>query len=599
MSTRQNDERSDRRGSFPAFCLLGLPLMMAAVLGCSSVTSSRVPQDGQGFSTPDRRDLAAESGGLAYFLPLGKVHIVALLNTVLVTNYALLTEKLADGQLVTNFATKILSDTNTVTRITSTTNYLATNSTAAPAGAGPASVPASSIYSNDTATTITTEQPVVTTNYLYNVTITADYVADRSNLFILKPRLDCLHDDNVNLSIDGNGLLGTLLTSNTDQTGGVIVALAQTAIQSFELAASGGIGGLGAVPAPENNADFATVKVTDDDDWTHLATGLLAMNRSLGLGLTATDRSNLSEALRKAADKAPGSAEFTSLKQAVADALNSVIINRTQLDLDDFRAAGVCVRPETEWLANSLNPSDRENYVLRERLLNRMLLEDAFPGEMERVRSPWPLLPPTHPQMIDISFNPFIPEEMAAAQAALKAGGLSIQNAQTFAKTPDSYTQLYGLTQQKTGGVYYRPPMPYEVRIADRQANVISRSVLLPNKSPILHIDFEKAPFVTTVSQLTMTNGFITSYVINKPSSALAIASMPLTIVSDLTSSLTNLLQLKLNLATGQTPLSSAALVQQSNQIASLTNSMTLLQLQQQLNQALSAAKTNSASTKQ
>ncbi len=658
-----------------------LPLLLLVILGCSSLVSRRVPQYGQRPAPQPR-----QSEGLGYFLPLGKVHIVAALNVTLTTNFGIRTETLAGGHSVTNFATKVRVGTETISHTVSltnfaapqlpgaltfsnvtttttnqlvgvqltttagsnqnlsvTTNYAYTNappatgsnsSTNAPfaitnfvlsvtgstnqltnsitsntpptgqtvqttvltvSNLPAAYYPSNVYYSNDTEVITTTEQPMVISNYIYTITIAPDYVPDRANLFVLQPELDWFHDDSVSIGVDGNGLLSTVTTSNVDETGGVIVALAQTAIQSFELAASGGLSGLGAVPAPEGTPHYAEITANDDDNWATLARGMLARNRSLGLGLTQTNRTRLQGTLDKAADSTPGSAEGVALKEAVVIAVNSIISRGAPLDPDEFRRAGVTLRPQTQALALLLDPTDGEHYNNEVRLLNRLLLEDAFRGSLERFRSSIPIPSLNPPQSIDISFDPFVPEELAAAEDALMAGGLTIQNLASFSRAPEPYVGVGKPAKRSVGGIYYRPPMPYQISISDKQGNVISRSVLLPNKSPILHINFDKAPFVSTVSQVNMTNGFISSYAINKPSSAQAIAQIPLVILSSITSSLTNLVQLKLNFATGQNSLAGAALTRQSNQLVSISNALTLLNAQQQLLKARSPATTNSS----
>ena len=149
---------------------------------------------------------------------------------------------------------------------------------------------------------------MVSTNYVYNITISGSYFADRANLFILHPKLDWFHDDTINLTIDANGLLATLTTSNADRTGGVMISLAQTAIQSFELAASGGLSGLGAVPAP-NQAKFAMASTNDADSWDQLATHLAELNQTYHLGLNEDLEFTLTNAVSLAKGKAMDSNE--------------------------------------------------------------------------------------------------------------------------------------------------------------------------------------------------------------------------------------------------------------------------------------------------
>jgi len=467
------------------------------MLGCSSnsIISKPLP----------RGAAPGKAQGITYFLPLGKVHIVAVRTESYVTNYLLNPEQVGEKKWVMNFLSKVVLTTNIVgntsslsnfyketlppsitfsnfqttgnqfapsvstqaySSIVSSTNVTSTTNTAAgtnqatmvvsngvstvtgtnPPGPittaaattvlnGPAIIyPTNSVYSNYTKTTITAEQPGVTTNYFYNVTITTDYEADRSNLFVLKPKLDAWHDDNVTLTIDGNGLLSTLCTSNVDQSGNVVVALAQAAAQAFTL------------------------------------------------------------------------------------------------------ASGVPVAPEVE----------REKETR------------------------------TFPRLIDISFDPFVSESLREAEAELRQAGLTIANAEAFSKEREYYTNENKLPKERAGGIFYRPPVPYEVRIRDSMSNVVSRTVLLPNKSPILHLAFKKTGLVSRVTQVVMTNGFIYSYAVSKPSTALAAAELPVTILSSVTAPVTNLLQMRFNLGAARSAATAAAL---ANQGAAISNAI----LQQQL----------------
>lgn len=274
------------------------------------------------------------------------------------------------------------------------------------------------------------------------------------------------------------------------------------------------------------------------------------------------------------------------IQTLIVDALNRDITSRMMLDMDALRNADVSFRPATVWLAQTLSQADLPDPA-QKMVLNRMILEDALPGTMDHVVpnfAIWPALPPV---LIDVSFNPFDQKDLDRAIATLKSGGLTLQNADSFRKVKNIYSSVSEGQYAKTGGIYYRPAAPYEVCVADATGNAVWRSIPLPNKSPILHLKMGKAALVTAVSQVAMTNGFISSYNVSKPSSALAAAEIPVTILSSITSSLTNLLQLKLNLATGQNAL-------QTNQIVALSNSLALMNLQQQVNAALAAGKTNS-----
>ncbi len=201
---------------------------------------------------------------------------------------------------------------------------------------------------------------------------------------------------------------------------------------------------------------------------------------------------------------------------------------------------------------------------------------------------------PKFPQQIDVSFNPFDTKQLNDASNELHNAGLTIVNPEVFLihSQQPNYNNWYHTPKKEAGGVFYRPPIPYTFRIRDSAFNVVSATVLLPNLSPIVHLDMRKASFVQNVSQVTMTNGFISSYSFTKPSSFMALANYPLVLLSDITSSLTNLVQLRINLGNAQNSLqainnsnqvlqSSAILAQQAATLTQMSNAITYFYLSQ------------------
>ena len=515
--------REKIRSSFIIF--FSLMLLGGIMAGCSAIQSQRVDPVSHPYFDSNSSEGDSDREGLAYFLPLGRIHISATRNDVLVTNYW--TETVMDGK-GTNMVLQYRYMTNTVSQIGYSTNLatplyapillstsngsystnfsmasvqtnvvdkngktnvilvpLFTNSsTQTSSSIGLLSsnlvsvIQTNSFYTNTTITTITTSQPLVTTNYTYTMTISNDYRADRSKMFLLHPQMDPFHDDLANITIDNNGFLSSINVSNADQTGAVIVQLAQAAEQAFQLVASGG-------------------------------------TSAVGGGL---------------ADKLKEAQTQSLMGNDVTDEIQNIIDELT--------------KPK--------------------------------------------LIPP---QFIDISFDPFNAKELKDATNTLSQAGITIENEDIFeGKTQFNDYPSWQLEPKEADGIYYRPPMPFEVRLRDTASNVVSRTVLLPNRSPILHLNLKKNAFVARISSVTLTNGFISSYAFTKPSSALAIAALPVTLISGVTSSLTNLIQLKINLATGQNNLATTALTQQQNQITALNNTMNLLIAQQKL----LAAQTNS-----
>lgn len=466
--------------------------------------------------------------------------------------------------------------------------------------------PTNSYYITNIEVTITTEQPQVTTNYIYNVTVSAAYYADRSNLFLLKPNRDWFHDDSASITIDNNGLLASVNGSNTDESGNIVVQLAQAAVQSFELVSGLPSGAAVSAVTPSvmslTTEEFMdamarpkpfSVETNDIIDPDSFLLDLIDTNKLLAMSKTV----GTGDLERLLNDRDPY-AEPTQVAKDIVSNLNA-FIDTWKFKTNTLEKAHVQqLRRETQWLAQ-LTQADTKNTnsPALKQLLNRMVLEDAYAGHIKLFTNPWVMSPkPSYPQKIDIAFDPFDAPQLAHAQAALNNALLTIDNAGEFS-TPaitEMYANWTNNPLKSKSGIFYRPPIPYEVRLSDAASNVVSTTVLLPNKSPILHLPMNKAPFVTAISQVTLSNGFVCSYSFSKPSSLNALASYPLVLLSSVTASLTNFIQLRLNLATGQNNLQSAAysaqaakntayLAQQNALLLSISNTMSLYNAQQAL----------------
>jgi hypothetical protein len=577
--------------------------ILAVVAGCSSVVSTWVNPDNNPNATGHWAGNSKAShwvdnpkyqsgAGLAYFLPMGKVHITATLVVKLVTNYGVVKSRFgkdADGNplYLTNLVsmTKVIS--NVVTQVYYTNNFstnffyppttllysngvISSNTLVGPTGtngsltfnaisetntnsykftistnpfvtsatstsqtttiSNQTAQPYSggSTTSNSTTTTIYTEQPLITTNHTYNIVVYVDYQADPSNLFLLQPQMDWFHDDSANIIVDNRGLLSSINASNNDQTGNAVVSLAQAAVQSFELA--------GGMPIPSGGSASQQA--------------LSKLNDELNEKIQGDNEKILRMENQKQSDQSTPNIQTSNLKNELQDLIQQQ--EALQAALDTFK-------------------------------LN-------------------------FPQQIDISFNPFDLGDLERATNELRNAGLSIVNPEDFLspKQPN-YSKWYNTPKNETGGIFYRPPIPYIIRIRDSVSNVVSATVLLPNLSPIVHLDMKKASFVAAISQVTLTNGFISSYSFSKPSSFMALATYPLVLLSDITSSLTNFIQFRINLGTGQNNLqnavnsgqsiqNSAALAQQAAMITELSNSITLYNLTQAL-KTLTNSATGSTTT--
>lgn len=78
-----------------------------------------------------------------------------------------------------------------------------------------------------------------TNRYYYQVTITGIIEPDPEYMFVLRPKLSPWASDAMQINVNSQGLLTTVSSTNTDESGEVLVTLAQVAIESFKIAAGG------------------------------------------------------------------------------------------------------------------------------------------------------------------------------------------------------------------------------------------------------------------------------------------------------------------------------------------------------------------------
>ena len=464
-------------------------LLLAAGCSTPAIMSYRVPQG-------PTEDQPNPPPGIAYSLPLGKIHFVATRVDTVVTNgpawvtNEFFTNTFTSTSIVTNNAARLSAPsastnenhftntavatsvfTNSLTTLTTQTNptgtrtpqetnttqygTLVTNTSTVVStySNSPASrAPQETITNNWSATTIRMTQGRldVTTNYSYTVVVEEKYEPDPDQLYTLQPHGgfgDWFYDDTLAISVSTNQLLYSVNATNTDHTGDVLVELAKAAVQGFQLAAG---------------------------------------------------------------------------------------------------------FPNFEGKTSVTNKS----------------------------------IPP---KVIDVTFNPFVKKDRKAAKQALESGGLTIEfDSFITGKTNRYEGWLTDTNNSHVGGIYYRALLPYTITFKDHQRIAQMRTVLLPNKSPVLALEVRKYCLVSTVNQVTLTNGIVTGLYLNKQSQAYAASKIPIQIINSLASVPTNLLQLKFDISSGKTKLQN----QQTNEINS---SIALLSAQARLLEAQNAARTNSA----
>lgn len=95
-------------------------------------------------------------------------------------------------------------------------------------------------------------------------------------------------------------------------------------------------------------------------------------------------------------------------------------------------------------------------------------------------------------------------------------------------------------------GICHRANLPYRVEIA-LFGQTRSTLVMLPNKAPLLALPLERHAFVEVKHTVTLRNGVVEKYDIEKPSAALAVVSWPLEAYDAVVSTTAKILQLKID----------------------------------------------------
>jgi hypothetical protein len=130
-------------------------------------------------------------------------------------------------------------------------------------------------------------------------------------------------------------------------------------------------------------------------------------------------------------------------------------------------------------------------------------------------------------------------------------------------------------------GIFYRAKFPYLVTIKDSAtSDTVSRSLLLPNSSPVLSLVPRRSTLITRTTALSFQDGSLTSVAFDKPSTALAWFSLPLDAVKAFLSAPAEIIQIKLNYANTNQALTQADNTILVNQLAELKSRIALLEFQ-------------------
>ncbi len=200
-------------------------------------------------------------------------------------------------------------------------------------------------------------------------------------------------------------------------------------------------------------------------------------------------------------------------------------------------------------------------------------------------------LPSPPPAHFEVIFDPTSEADLDRATLAMRSGVKQLITVDCQMLVTNSKCPLTARTNcgpKETGGVFYRPALPYLLSV---QSGVGGKGtnyetlVMLPNEAPVFSVPVRRQPFVGVDTAITFTNGFISSLDYTKPSQIEGFVAIPFDLSKMVLSIPTNLIQFKVNIATAQTSL----LKQQqalADQQTTLLNSMSnLMSAQERFNQ--------------
>lgn len=158
-------------------------------------------------------------------------------------------------------------------------------------------------------------------------------------------------------------------------------------------------------------------------------------------------------------------------------------------------------------------------------------------------------------QPADITLSdPFNIAQRQAAATRLKVNGADVTEIEIIPLGNRGGTEY--MTPVGKVGIFYRPLLPYEVKIkTSKEAIEPATVVYLPNRSPILALDFDRAPYVENEYAITFTNGIPTDIHWKNPSEIYGLLNIPLDLVRAAVSIPAELLTVKINDAKSDTAL--------------------------------------------
>jgi hypothetical protein len=239
---------------------LALGFSFLLLIGCTIFESKKV--------TNEVPIGSSGRNGIAYFLPTGKLHIIAIkselretndlnptIDTVAVTGYdsnytSTITTSPVQPQvpsLKTNNASTLTVVTNQGAGVVITSTLQTTNSVEniPVANAPDKQVMKTIAEASSTVKTLGYKYPI-TVRPVYQVTVTEELEKDGDRMFLLDPNFTFNSADAFHVTVGANGFLTSITSTNSDKSADILVELAKAAAEGFKLS----VGGL----APQDGA---------------------------------------------------------------------------------------------------------------------------------------------------------------------------------------------------------------------------------------------------------------------------------------------------------------------------------------------------------
>lgn len=131
----------------------------------------------------------------------------------------------------------------------------------------------------------------------------------------------------------------------------------------------------------------------------------------------------------------------------------------------------------------------------------------------------------------------------------LKASGESVVSFHILPLSTIENTGSAGINPDCSVGFCYRSPAVYQISFSFKNGRYFEKEISLPNGGPIISVPLTRAAFVEKITNIDFTSGTPHSIAIKKPSEALELAALPLSIAKAILRVPAEILKLKIDIS--------------------------------------------------